>query len=122
MKSVQDIVAEVQSRAVVVGNGVTISCGSDRYPGTIVEVETINNRLYVTIQEDFHKRVDSNGMSESQEYEYSPNPDAIHKTFRMNKYERWEPVFKNEETGRWKKGGYGYLFVGEREYYYDYSK
>ena len=66
-----------------VGDGVTILYWSDRYPATIVDVSMTGKTIKV--REDHFKRTDKNGMSESQSYEYSPNPDARERTFRLTK-------------------------------------
>ncbi len=55
-----------------VGMGATIHVGSDSYPATVIQVTRNGKRL--VIQEDIAIRIDNNGMSESQEYTYEPNP------------------------------------------------
>lgn len=100
-----------------VGMGATILMWTDRNPATIIAVE--GNRI--TVQEDNAERADSNGMSEAQEYTYTPNPNGCTSTFRMNKRGMWEQIVKNEETGRWNKCSGRGLRIGEREKYYDYS-
>lgn len=54
-----------------IGDGVTAHVGSDRYPYTIIQVV---HHGKVIIQEDSFRRVDQNGLSEMQSYEFSPNP------------------------------------------------
>lgn len=54
-----------------IGDGATIQTGSDRHPYTIVWISIDGKNM--SLQEDNFKRIDNNGMSESQEYEYSPN-------------------------------------------------
>ena len=53
-----------------VGMGATHLCGSDRYPYTVIEVLAPDR---VVVQADFSRRIDNNGLSESQVYEYAPN-------------------------------------------------
>lgn len=90
----------------VVGMGVTLLSWTDRYPGTIVEVSKSGKSI--TIQEDFADRIDSNGMSECQDYTYRPNPDAPKVVYRLNKRGQW--AHKGQK-----------LRIGERERYYDFS-
>ena len=99
-----------------VGMGATILMWSDRSPATIIEV----NHSYIVIQEDRAERVDGNGMSESQSYEYSPDPEGAKRIYRKMKNGRWQEHYINPETKRLVKAG-GYLSIGEREKYYDYS-
>ena len=69
----------------VVGMGATRLMYTDRKPLTIVEVlRTKSGTLVgVKVQEDNARRIDSNGMSESQEYEYSPNPEAAVRIYTL---------------------------------------
>ena len=64
----------------------------------------------VVIQGDTAKRIDKNGMSESQEYEYTPNPKSVKQTFTLRK------------TGEFREvGGSAGLIIGSRDEYYDFS-
>ena len=54
-----------------IGDGVTVSCGTDSSPYTVIDVS--KNGKKIKIQADNAVRIDNNGMSESQEYEYTPN-------------------------------------------------
>lgn len=64
-----------------IGMGVTICYWSDRIPGTIVQISSSKKTIF--IQEDYYQRIDNNGLSESQEYQYSRNIDgAIHTATR----------------------------------------
>jgi len=100
-----------------VGMGATILSWSDRYAATVTNVD--GNR--VTVQRDHAKRVDSNGVSESQDYEYAPDPHGAEYVFRKARSGQWEEVFFNAETGRWNKsGGYG-LRIGKRRQYRDFT-
>lgn len=56
----------------VVGMAATILSWSDRSPATVIAVKGAS----ITVQADNAKRTDNNGLSESQEYEYSRNPDG----------------------------------------------
>jgi hypothetical protein len=86
------------------GMGATVCGWTDRYPATIVKV----TRTQVHIQYDNYKRTDNNGICESQDYEYSPNPKGSVVVFRMTKRGL------RDTCGN-------YLSVGERERYFDFS-
>lgn len=102
-----------------VGMGATILSWTDRYAGTVVDVT--NNGKMVVVQEDSAVRVDGNGMSEMQEYEYSADPEGRVYVFRMDKNGGWNEARLNGKTGRWNKvDGYG-LILGFRRKYRDFS-
>jgi hypothetical protein len=65
-----------------VGEGVTQIVGSDRYPFTVTRVHETGLRCW--IKADEFKRTDKNGISESQSYEFTPNPDAVEIELRWN--------------------------------------
>jgi hypothetical protein len=116
----------VMSRAVrgqpdpKIGMGATLLAWTDRYPATIVEVRATKHTVYITVQEDDAKRIDKNGLSESQTYEFTPNQKARKTTFRRGKNGMWQEVHQND-SGRWAScEGYG-LRIGERDKYYDFS-
>lgn len=105
----------------VIGMGVTFLKWTDRAPGTIYDVFKVGKSIYIAVAEDDAKRIDSNGMSESQEYEYTQRPDGYKSVFRKNlKSGMWERVMKSE-SGRWIKAGAEGLRIGQREKYYDFS-
>lgn len=89
-----------------VGMPATICYVSDRYAATVVYVSKTGSK--VVVREDTATRTDNNGMSESQTYEYTPDPNGTEHTF-----------FRNS------RGGYGArskkLVLGVKESYYDYS-
>ncbi len=93
--------------APAVGMGVTVLHWSDRNPGTITRVSDSGKTFW--FKGDIAKRLDDFGMSESQSYEYTPNPDGaeIKATLRKN--------------GAWKTSGGHQIRLGSREKYYDYS-
>lgn len=86
-----------------VGDGATILMWTDRHAGTVVKVTPTQ----IHVRRDFAKRIDCNGMSESQNYEYTENVDGPMYVFRLTK-----------------KGyrclGCG-LMIGSRSEYHDYS-
>lgn len=94
----------------VVGMGATILGWTDRYAATIVEVSKTKHR--VGVKRDKVKRLDNNGMSDSQRWLCVPDPNS--------------PV---EYFSRRKDGGYAAvgsrsacrLRIGERNHYYDFS-
>jgi hypothetical protein len=100
-----------------VGMGCTILHWTDRSPATVVSIDD----KFLVIQSDGYVRTDSNGMSESQTYEYSPDPNGGKYTFKMWKGQ-WKEVQQNPETGRWTlvKGGTKIL-IGRREKYEDFT-
>ena len=105
----------------VVGMGATLLSWTDREAATIVEVtKTKSGAWLIAVQEDNAQRIDSNGFSESQEYEYSPNPEAAKQWFRFEEAKGWRSV-RQGEKGRWKLTGGGGLLIGSRRKYHDFS-
>ena len=102
-----------------IGDGATILCWTDRNPATVVFIDQIKNIVGVTC--DSYRRIDSNGMSEDQEYEYTSNPNGFVKYFRKSKGGEYFPVVLNEKTLRWNKSSGSGLVIGRREKYYDFS-
>jgi len=100
-----------------VGMGATLLSWTDRYPATVVEWDG----KIIAVTEDDYVRTDKNGMSESQEYEFTPNPNRARQYFRREKNGSWVSIRKNEETGRWNRTECGGLIVGFRKKYHDYS-
>lgn len=90
-----------------VGMGATLLMYSDRHAATVTKVFSPTT---IVIQEDNASRTDKNGMSESQEYAYTPNTGA-------------EEVFVTlRKDGRWKvKKSQTVVMLGERDAYHDYS-
>lgn len=87
-----------------VGMGATILMWTDRQAATIVKV----TRTQVHVQRDIATREDSRGMSECQDYTFTPNPAArVH-------------VFRRTKTGAY-KGQLGQLRIGDRDEYRDFS-
>lgn len=121
------LVNHLYSRAVIgqpdpqVGMGATLLGWTDRYPATVIEVFKIGKAVAIKVQDDDYKRIDKNGMSESQQYEYMPNPNACTSVFKQNADGSWSKVFRDFETNRWRKSGNGGLLLGKREKYHDFS-
>jgi hypothetical protein len=105
----KDVVTKLEPE---VGMGATVVMWSDRYAATIVEVS--KDKKSVVIQEDNADRTDNRGMCDSQEYSYSPNPEASKQTFTLRKNGRWvregEPL-KNGTS----------ILINVRVHHYDYS-
>jgi hypothetical protein len=102
---------------VSVGMGATILGWTDRHPATIVEVQ--KGGKIVVVQKDHAKRIDNNGMSESQDYEFTPNPEATRCYYKQDKNGAYRSAYFNE-SGRLVFGS-GQLRVGERDKYHDFS-
>lgn len=99
-----------------VGMGVTIYAYSDRYAGTIHAIR--GSVLVVT--EDDAKRVDRNGMSECQEYEFTPNPNNRLHFFKKNRKGMWVKCEYN--NGRFVLAPRSYVLrLGVRSRYYNFS-
>ena len=90
----------------VVGMGATICYHSDRYPATVIWVSASGKTI--RIQEDNAVRTDMNGMSECQDYTYSPDPNGAIRTARLTKR-------------GWKVSKGPSVALGTRRKYYDYS-
>ena len=89
------------------GLGVTLCMWTDRKAGTILTISPSGKTI--TIQEDIATRIDTNGMSESQHYNYQPNLNGTIYTARLTKM-------------GWRVTHYGYGVVfGIRKAYHDYS-
>lgn len=97
-----------------VGMGVTILCWTDRNPATIVEVVKAKNGKIkaIVIQEDNYERTDQNGMSECQEWKYTPNPEAHKSTYELRRNGAWATKGSPARNG---------LLIGSREKYHDFS-
>lgn len=103
-----------------VGMGVTQCMYSDREPWEVIEVK---DEKHITIRAMGYERIDSNGMSECQEYRYFSKPDGEVKHLVLRNG-RWrdrivKPVFvedpdgeysRLEDDGSWKH----YRKTGER--------
>ena len=100
-----------------VGMGATILGWTDRHAGTVIAYDG----KVVTIQRDICIRVDKNGMSEDQAYQYKPNPDGRIDHFKRDRKGAWR-LCERKANGRWAFIDIRYsLMLGHREEYYDYS-
>lgn len=101
----------------VVGMGATECLWSDRHAVTIVEVTA----KYIVTQADTTKRVDTNGMSESQEYEYTPNPEAYKQYWKKDQKGQYRQAHHNEKGNLVFNGSSTHLGIGYRDEFYDFS-
>lgn len=104
-------IQEVSSVVPEVGMGATVLMFSDRHPATVVEVLSPKR---IIIQGDNSRRTDKNGMSESQQYEYSRNPNGEKREVTLRKNGRWIVAGESLKQGT-------AIRLGVREEYYDYS-
>lgn len=97
-----------------IGMGATIHYHSDRHPVTIMKVSPSLRTVWVS--EDDWVRVDNNGISESQSYEYNPSPNqwdpATWLVFTLRKNERYVRKGVEQNTG-------SFLSIGIRDKYWD---
>lgn len=100
------IYTEATPKIPTVGMGATMCGWTDRHAATIIKVTPKS----VTVQRDNATRVDPNGMSETQGYTYTRNPQGETEVYRLNK--------KGQYRGT---GGHGGVIFGIREEYYDFS-
>lgn len=95
-----------------VGDGATIVMWSDRLPATITEVrKTKSGKLRITVQEDKATRIDNNGISESQSWQFERDTNG--RVFQYS--ERKDGVLREVQNGGTT------LWVGSRQKYYDFS-
>lgn len=119
------VINHLFSRAVVgqpepeVGMAATRLGWSDRYAATIVEVFQHGKHTFVAVQHDIAKVVAGSTQDGSAKYEYSRNPSAHKHIYRRENDGVWTPVFKDEDTKRWRKTCGAGLRIGEREEYRD---
>lgn len=95
-----------------VGMGATVLMFSDREPATVVIIAP--NGKQIGIQRDNAKRTDTNGMSESQDWEFSPNPTAAIEYYTLRKNGQWIKEGNSMKNGE-------VILLGHRDKYYDFS-
>ena len=115
---------------VKVGLGGTEYMWSDRKPYTVCVVHNNwKNKGYeiIGVQADDYKRIDENGMSEDQDYEFTPNIENTVHYLKSQKVQTkngimkfYQPVRWNNKTNRWNIGGTP-VTLGHRKAYYDFS-
>lgn len=100
-----------------IGDAATVTHWTDRSAATVINVFQKGKYNYVVVQEDNAVRVDDNGLSEIQDYEYTRNPEGITSTFRITD-NGYEHVYL-AETGRYNKSDSCGLCIGRRQKYHD---
>lgn len=113
------LLSKVPEPELVVGTGATLLSWTDRSPATLIEVNQA--KRYIVVQEDKYERIGEVTMSESQQYNYYPDPDGQKYIFRKNKKNQWVQCHFNPKTKRLVKCGGYVLAIGFRERYFDYS-
>ncbi|MFV0396215.1 MAG: hypothetical protein ACK5LC_17830 [Coprobacillaceae bacterium] len=104
-------------KEIYVGRGATECCYTDRYAYEVVKVITQKKCI---VRRCDAERIDNNGMSESQEYEYSLQ-DFKEWVDGIGRKENNEIVLIKTKKG-WKKLGADRRFIlGLKKEYYDYS-
>ena len=99
---------------VKVGDGATMSYYSDCHACTIIEIA--DNGSYIKVQKDKATRIDNNGMSDCQDYEFERDPKGTVYTFKRTRKD------KSTYTGNGKYYDWDVkLSFGGRSEYYDYS-
>ena len=83
-----------QLNPIVVGMGVTMKVGTDRYVYTIINVN--NSKKQIKIQQDICKRIDSNGQSD-QTYEYYNNANGKIIVLSLRKNSYWKEFGKTSK-------------------------
>ena len=113
----EDCDIEIVEEDLEVGDGVTLNYYSDRTPATIIEIGPKGK--YLKVQEDNAKRIDNNGMSDSQTYEITRNENGRVYYFYKTRKKEWT-LYTN--TGKSTYNQYGvYLTLKRRSKYFDYS-
>ena len=102
-----------------VGTGATICIWTDRYPATVFRTFAVGKAVIVETRDDKAERVDDNGISEAQKYEYKIDVLGTKHHWRVSS-KGIEHVYLGE-SGRWKKVGSLGVRFGVREKFHDYS-
>jgi len=97
-----------------VGMGATLLYYTDRSAATITNVYKFRNRVHVVVQLDNSTRIDNNGMSDQQNYSYSPNHNSSTAVFTLRKNGKYVMMGALQHNGV-------SLLIGYRCTYYDYS-
>lgn len=105
----------------VAGMGVTFLHWTDRSPGTIFRVFAVGSRTIIEVRADDYKRIDKNGMSEDQDYEFTTMVGGAKSYYRRESDGKWQSVKWNPEIKRWVKAGGAGLRIGSRGAYHDFS-
>ena len=93
-----------------VGMGATEVMYTDRHAFTIVEVISPTR---IRVRADKATRVDPNGMSDAQQYEFTPDPQGRERVLTKRRNGKWVAVGESQNAP-------GFL-LGVRSKYHDYS-
>lgn len=74
----------IRATNINVGDGMSLSPYTDWTPYTVIERRDTPKGFVLTLQEDEAIRIDNNGMSDSQTYEYRRDPNGCIRTVRWN--------------------------------------
>jgi len=96
-----------------IGDGVTQYLFSDRHAYTVIAMSKSKKTL--TIQHDLETRTDKNGMSDMQDYTFTPDPRGREIVITLRKDGRYR------EKGAQSTRGSTVYVVGHRRAYHDYS-
>ena len=102
-----------------IGTPATLLSWSDRAAATVTDVFVKNGRTIVEVTYDLSIVVRGSSAEGSAEYRYERDPSGSVCYFRREKTGAWFRVRKNEDTGRWVRGGRVGILFGHRETYYD---
>lgn len=80
---INHLLSSIDAPVPVVGMGCTIHLWTDRHAATVIAVSASGKTA--TIQRDHATRTDTNGMSEAQQYAYTPDPDGSRYTVRLTR-------------------------------------
>jgi hypothetical protein len=80
----------------------------------------VGKSTFIEVREDHCKRIDKNGLSEDQQYEYKVDIKGYRQIFKRQD-NGWVGVRKNETTGRWVKSEGCGILIGQRRAYHDFS-
>ena len=108
---INNLQGEAKQAEPKVGMGATELMWTDRRPCTIIEVRSAT---CIVVQADHAQRIDANGMSDMQNYEYTLNPNAPTTVVTRRKNGAW--VCKGQPM----RSGRRYA-IGHREKYHDFS-
>ena len=101
-----------------IGTPATLLSWSDR-AATVTNVFKERGRTIVEVTYDLSFVVRGSSADGSDEYRYERDPSGSVCYFRREKTGAWFRVRKNEDTGRWVRGGRVGILFGHRETYYD---
>ena len=107
-----NIYANSKQPAPEIGMGATQLLYSDRHAFSVIKIVSPKK---IVVQRDKVTRTDSNGMSESQDYNFEPNTEGMTATLTLRKNGRW--VVEGEDL--WSGSSFS---IGNRSEYYDFTK